>query len=360
MVFRIFPYLETRLLSLRNDAQAGILTLHVACNKWKKPLFSPASGVEIMALEEKYRFSESGAEFRARILQSREASKQDAVDGRLTIRPDPELVDKSPAEMAQIIAKLDEAKGGSAQALMQAPAIHGGAGGSRRKSKKKKLRTIYSATAQWCPNCQERKTSDLEVCQQCGSALKLEPKGPPRHARIPPEYKALLDNSPDLYLRDVIEFLTHADRWKNGDLKEWVDSFDCGKKRDRAEELGGRPRDYGRWRGEKVQGRLPLSLEDELARMGASFERGAALHFTAVCLMAFEIYTEALTILKGPPGWGIDPDTPIPEEGAVALLQSSPEECKELCALMDRPDFDAVIAADLQRKSGSMVLPTEM
>jgi hypothetical protein len=316
-------------------------------------------------------FSETGAEFRARILQLREASRQGAVDVRLSIDPDPDLVDVGPEKIIEILVKREKEKVDSTRALMKAPAIHGGTGGARRRSRKKRLRPTWGETAQWCSNCQERKTSDLEVCQECGSLLKTEPKGPPRHARIPPEYKKFLENSraTGLQLCDIIEFVTHTHRWKNGDLREWGFSFDCGKQRERAEpgrrideesgesgDRGGRPKNYGRWRGEKVQGRLPLSLEAELERGGLSFEPGARLHFTALCLMAFEIYEELLGILKRPPGWGIDPATPIPEEGAIALLSSSPEECKVLSAIMDSPDFDAAIAAALQRKNEDRAL----
>lgn len=270
---------------------------------------------------------------------------------------DPPLVDKGPTELAKELARRQaerqEAQGHSASALMQAPSVKGGTGGDRRRNRERRLRTTLCETAQWCANCQERKTADLEVCQECGTALKAEPKGPPRFARVPPEYALFLANSRNngLRLRHVIEFATHTDRWRSGDLIEWVSAFASGKQqRDERGpgDRGGRPRGFGQWTGAKVQDRLPLSLEAELRSKGVGFERGAQLNFSAVCLMAFDCYIEAVRVVLQKPVAGSH------ALGPVASLSSSPDECRELTELFRRSNNTAIVLAAMQRNTEAL------
>lgn len=143
-----------------------------------------------------------------------------------------------------------------------------------------------------------------------------------RFALVPPEHAALLKNSPDLRLPDILRLMVGTQRWKNGDLREWIDAFDAGRQRASERRNGGRPRDFGNQRGVKVQGRLPLTLERELEVYDG------LKHFSATCLMAFDLYEEVVTYLSREPGY------------ASPILSSGKSEIIRLCRLFERDDIE--------------------
>ncbi|HET6275381.1 MAG TPA: hypothetical protein VFE16_05500 [Candidatus Cybelea sp.] len=143
-----------------------------------------------------------------------------------------------------------------------------------------------------------------------------------RFALLPPEYAALLSNSPEVRLPDVLGFLIATQRWKNGDLSEWIAAFEDGRQRERPS--GGRPRDFGSERGIKAQARLPLSLERDL-----EIHNGLK-QFTPVCLMGFDLLEEAVAYLCREPG------------AANPILTSNKSEIISLRRLFGRDDIDSL------------------
>ena len=160
------------------------------------------------------------------------------------------------------IALTDDAPDSYFSELMQAPSVRLGRGGHSNRGSVRELRK--KLLNKWCWGCGSRRASDETVCQRCGTIIGEVKYGPPRFARIPPEYAALLHDSPGLRLRDIINFVTKTARWRNGDLDEWVQAFAEGKQcreQRRSGDRGGRPRGFGTAPGVKVQDRLPMWLD---------------------------------------------------------------------------------------------------
>jgi hypothetical protein len=243
-----------------------------------------------------------------------------------------------------------------AELMESATPKHIGGGTRSVRTPKRPLRPLV----RYCAGCRRFHTGDISVCPTTGAVLVGEPQrdilGPPRDAIIAPEYAAFLENSKPsaLRLRDIINFLTYEPRFRAGHLSEWADSIRAGKSLDRDRDVNerGAPRLFGRVAGVEVTEKLPLSLEATLKAHGVGFHRGSPLTLTHVADMALTQYAEYLTLLMRPAGWGIPEEAMIPDCGAIALLDSSQEECERLTAIVQRPDLDAIILAALQRNGG--------
>ena len=176
---------------------------------------------------------------------------------------DPELSDRGPDEMAQIIAKREARNHHSARDTKNTR------GGSRsgRKSRKRRLKPL----SRWCYICERKRPADVAVCGACGTILDsadASKKNKPRSFLLDPDFARFLENSKGLglKLRHILRFFTLTAHCSSDEVQSWAVEITELKASDRERGAGerGGPRLFGQYSGTAFTERLPVNIEESL------------------------------------------------------------------------------------------------